>query len=289
MYKKIMTAILFSITILSAGCGSQNNLSEEAKRSNAQENIRQDRKDTQKIERDAQETEQGVGESSEAEEISITVTSVQVNKDTKSICVEARISGGEDLEQERTGISYSVEGVQVLRTESEPAENGFDVKWYGFYEEDAFQNIKIEKTFSDGQTKTVENKAGVEEVPAKKFDVQVGDSAVPVWVTPFALLISPSEDWREDGEFYNLFAIDTSKTRHYICSLPMMDDRKPSQQKEDPLENPDVENLNELGDGLAFSVELEHCGVQSVFNEEIDLDQIEQVEILCYHKTEFYA
>ena len=129
----------------------------------------------------------------------------------------------------------------------------------------------------------------MEEVPAKKFDVPVGDSTVLVWVTPFALLISPTEDWREDGEFYNLFAIDSGKTRHYICSLPMMDDRKPSQQRDDPLENPDVENLNELGDGLAFSLELEHCGVQSVFNEEIDLEQIEQVEILCYHKTEFYA
>lgn len=286
MNKKIMTAILCSITILSAGCGSQNDSSEEAKRSDAQENIQKDMKDTQKIEWNAQETEQGVGESSEAEETSITVTSVQVNKDTKSICVEARLSGGEDLEQERTGIGYSVEGVQVLRTESDSAENSFDVKWYGFYEEeDAFQNIKIGKTFSDGQTKTVENEAGVEEVPAKKFDVSVGDSTVPVWVTPFALLISPTEDWREDGEFYNLFAIDTGKTRHYICSLPMMDDRKPSQQRDDPLENPDVENLNELGDGLAFSVELEHCGVQSVFNEDIDLDQIEQLEILCYHRT----
>lgn len=285
MYRKIILVLLVSTIVLSTGCGTLKNDVESTKAPEVQ-STKQEIQENNLDEQGIQELEKNIQETEAAEETTITITSIQVNKDTKSFCVEARFSTAENI----TEADYSVVGVQVLRTEVETVENGYDIRWFGFYEaEDVFQNIKIERPFEKEHMETVESEAGVEEVPAKKFDVQVGDSAVSVWVTPFALLISPSEDWREDGEFYNLFAIDTSKARHYICSLPMMDDRKPSQQKEDPLENPDVENLNELGDGLAFSLELEHCGVQSVFNEEIDLEQIEQVEILCYHKTEFYA
>lgn len=278
MYKKIIAAILFSITVLSAGCGSKYNPVEDAKTSSMQQEAKQDMPETQEVKQDAGKTEQDAEESSEAEETFVTVSSVQVNKDTKSVCVEATISPAD----EQTAVSYSVAGVQVLRIESKSVTNGYEIRWYGFYEDESVcRNVKVGKTFSDGQTEYVESKVEVEEVPAKKFDATVGDTTVPVWITPFALLVSPTEDWRDEGDFYNLIAIDTSKIKHYICNLPMMDDRKPSQQKNDPLEN-----LSELGEGVAFSVELEHCGVQSIFSENIDPDQIEQMEILSYHKSE---
>jgi len=276
MYKQIILLILLSIMLLGTGCGILKD--EEENRTNLEEQgTEQEVQSTQEIKQGAQETK----ETEETEETPITVTSVQVNTDTKSVCVQAKFLTAENL----TATDYSVMGVQALRTDVVPIENGYNISWYGFYEEEsAYQDVKIQKPFEEGQTENIENLADVEEVGAKKFDVAVGDSTVPVWITPFALLISPQEDWRLDGEFYNVIATDTQKNRYYICSLPMMDDRKPSVQKNDPLENLDMENMDELGEGLSASIEQEHLGIQSVFSDTIDPGQIEQIEIICYHK-----
>ena len=126
--------------------------------------------------------------------------------------------------------------------------------WF-YQEEDACRNIKIGKPFEKNPFIEVESKVSVEEIDAKKFEVQAGSGTVPVWMTPFSVFINPSEDWRGEGEFYSVSAVDSQ-----------------------------ADELELLGGGISSAVELEHCGMQSVFYEEIDLNSIQKVEISCFHK-----
>ncbi|MDE6904999.1 MAG: hypothetical protein K2P76_08740 [Lachnospiraceae bacterium] len=270
---KKFTAILFSILIFSAGCGKNKELAQDTKTAPIQE--------TEYVEyrEQTEETQQDIDENPKEERVAS--VSVKMNPDTKSVYIEALFSTEEKVDENE----YFLEGIQVLRTESQQTPEGGLVRWYGFYqEEDACRNIKIGKPFEKNPFIEVESKVSVEEIDAKKFEVQAGSGTVPVWMTPFSVFINPSEDWRGEGEFYSVSAVDSRDTRKYLCSLPMMDDRKPSQQKEFPLENSQADELELLGGGISSAVELEHCGMQSVFYEEIDLNSIQKVEISCFHK-----
>lgn len=270
---KKFTAVLLSILIFSAGCGKNKELAQDTKTAPIQET------ETAEHRENMGETQQDLDGNPKEERV--TEISVRMNKDTKSVCVEALFSTEKNVNENE----YSVWGIQVLRTESQQTPEGGLVRWYGFYqEEDACRNIKIGKPYEKNPFIEVESKVSVEEIDAKKFEVQAGSGTVPVWMTPFSVFINPSEDWRGEGEFYSVSAVDSQDTRKYLCSLPMMDDRKPSQQKEFPLENSQADELELLGGGISSAVELEHCGMQSVFYEEIDLNSIQKVEISCFHK-----
>lgn len=44
----------------------------------------------------------------------------------------------------------------------------------------------------------------------------------------------------------------------------------------------DGTDLEELGDGYASASEMKYCGARYIFNQKIDITQIEQIEILKY-------
>lgn len=44
----------------------------------------------------------------------------------------------------------------------------------------------------------------------------------------------------------------------------------------------DGTDLEELGDGYASASEMKYCGVRYIFNQKIDITQIEQIEIIKY-------
>ncbi len=270
---KKFTAILFSVLFFCAGCSNSKELAQNTKPAPIQE--------TEYVEyrEQTEETQQDIDENPKEE--SVASVSVKMNSDTKSVYIEALFSTEEKVDENE----YYLEGIQVLRAESEQTPEGCLVRWYGFYqEENACRNIKIGKPFEENAFIEVEGKALVEEIDAKKFEVQAGSGTVPVWITPFSVFINPSEDWRGEGEFYSVSVLDSNDTRKYLCSLPMMDDRKPSQQKEFPLEDSQADELELLGGGISSAVCLEHCGIQSVFYEEIDLNSVQEVEIICFHK-----
>ena len=41
-------------------------------------------------------------------------------------------------------------------------------------------------------------------------------------------------------------------------------------------------DLEELGDGYASASEMKYCGARYIFNQKIDITQIEQIEIIKY-------
>ena len=44
----------------------------------------------------------------------------------------------------------------------------------------------------------------------------------------------------------------------------------------------DDTDLEELGDGYASASEMKYCGARYIFNQKIDITQIEQIEIIKY-------
>lgn len=44
----------------------------------------------------------------------------------------------------------------------------------------------------------------------------------------------------------------------------------------------DSTDLEELGDGYASAGEMKYCGARYIFNQKIDITQIEQIEIIKY-------
>ena len=62
--------------------------------------------------------------------------------------------------------------------------------------------------------------------------------------------------------------------------LPLTDDRKGTEKKKHPFM--DDTDLEELGDGYASASEMKYCGARYIFNQKIDITQIEQIEIIKY-------
>ena len=58
------------------------------------------------------------------------------------------------------------------------------------------------------------------------------------------------------------------------------DDRKGTEKKKHPFM--DGTDLEELGDGYASASEMKYCGARYIFNQKIDITQIEQIEIIKY-------
>ena len=65
-----------------------------------------------------------------------------------------------------------------------------------------------------------------------------------------------------------------------IGELPLTDDRKGTEKKKHPFM--DGTDLEELGDGYASASEMKYCGARYIFNQKIDITQIEQIEIIKY-------
>lgn len=255
---KIAGVFLMSLMVfLCSGCGTPNSNTSQLPES-----------DTMQVQDSESEQIQ--------EEIIITISEMLVNSDTKSVCIKGFVNSDEEI----TMTDYMPVGIQVQRLDTEPVDGGYSVCWYGFYGDEAvLSDIRITDSFGSEGTVPVNNEAERVETEAKKFEVSAGTGTVPVWITEFAVMIAPQEDWREYGAFYNVIASDEKGERKLLCQLPSMDDRKPSEIREHPLVNDAAENMETLGGGFSSAMEQEHCGICYIMNETIDLDDVNSIEV----------
>ena len=113
-----------------------------------------------------------------------------------------------------------------------------------------------------------------------KADVKKTKKTIPVEITPYTVRICPVNDWREKGCFYHVVATTKDGKQYSIGELPLTDDRKGTEKKKHPFM--DGTDLEELGDGYASASEMKYCGARYIFNQKIDITQIEQIEIIKY-------
>ena len=166
--------------------------------------------------------------------------------------------------------------------------DGIQINVCGFYSDDtAWKNPKVYKGFqspdnSNTPLKNVLVKGKV--VPMKekmlKADVKKTKKTIPVEITPYTVSICPVNDWREKGCFYHVVATTKDGKQYSIGELPLTDDRKGTEKKKHPFM--DGTDLEELGDGYASASEMKYCGARYIFNQKIDITQIEQIEIIKY-------
>lgn len=216
-----------------------------------------------------------------SESLTITVSSIQVEPLSKTMYVKLLLP--EDISSD--GTDYWVGDMDIKREEKIETDDGLEVELYGFYtDDDAWKNVKVYKGYqspddSNAPLENVKVDGEAEQIESREFEAVVDNSevSIPVVVTPYSVSICPTEDWREEGHFYQVIATDKAGEQHYMCYLPVTDDRKTAEKKENPLTN--TTDLDILGDDFSSAGETEHCGIRYTFNQEIDVDQIEKIEV----------
>lgn len=224
-------------------------------------------------------------ETSEVNEASITqpitVSSIQIEPSSKTMDVKLFLP--EDISAD--GTDYWVGDLDVKREATVAATGGLEIELCGFYTDDAaWKDIKVYKGFqaTDDSNVPLENvtiTGEITQIESKKFEAAVDNSqvSIPVVITPYSVSICPTENWREEGHFYQVIATDINGMQYYMCYLPITDDRKAAEKKNTPLTNPTA--LDILGNDFSSAGETEHCGIRYTFNEEIDIDQIEKIDV----------
>ena len=192
------------------------------------------------------------------------------------------------IPEARSGDSdhYWLGDMTIAKRETSEIEDGTSLQCYGFYTDDtAWSDPKLYNGFQSPTNARepldpVRVEGEVTQLPELEFHAAVAhtDLTLPVQLTPYSLTIQPTTDWRNAGDFYYVTATATDGTTYYLCSLPLLDDRKASEKKAHPLPTP-YEDLDVLGDGFPSASETKHGGVQYIFNETIDPDTIEKIEI----------
>lgn len=214
----------------------------------------------------------------------ITVSSIQIEPLSKTMYVKLLLP--EDISSDAS--DYWVGGQEIGREETVVTDDGVEVELYGFYTDDtAWEDVKVYKGFQspDNSNPPLENvkvTGEVEQIEGREFESFVEDTqvSIPVVITPYSVRISPTEDWREEGHFYQVIAIDKDGKEYYMCYLPVTDDRKTLEKKETPLT--DDTDLDILGDSFSSAVETEHGGIRYIFNKKIDVDQIENIKVKAF-------
>ena len=174
----------------------------------------------------------------------------------------------------------------TMKSRTLETEDGLSIRQYGFYTDDAaWKNPKLYRGFQSPTNtsqplENVKTEGEVTQIDEKDFEANIegSDISLPVQLTPYGVTIRPDADWREGGHFYYVIATDTDGRQYYMCNLPSVDDRKPSEKKAHPLPAP-YADMDTLGDNLSAACELDHCGIQYIFNETIDLNTIQEIEV----------
>ena len=215
----------------------------------------------------------------------IIISSIQVASNTKVMRAKVFLPNVKSLE----GTNYWLGGLDTTsKVDVIDTGDGIQINVCGFYSDDtAWKNPKVYKGFqspdnSNTPLKNVLVKGKV--VPMKekmlKADVKKTKKTIPVEITPYTVSICPVNDWREKGCFYHVVATTKDGKQYSIGELPLTDDRKGTEKKKHPFM--DGTDLEELGDGYASASEMKYCGARYIFNQKIDITQIEQIEIIKY-------
>lgn len=215
------------------------------------------------------------------EEQQIVISSIQIEPKSKTMYAQLVIPKSDAS----NGNNYSIGGLDAMDIKTTDTSEGLVIQLYGFYTDDeAWNDPKVYKGFQspDHSIEPLENVTvdnSVTQIGGAEYQAAVdnGTTSVPVKLTPYTVSICPADDWREEKNFYHVIATDINGNRYYMCSLPITDDRKPSEKKENPLS--DTTDLNALGNGFSSAVETEHYGIRYAFNEEIEVTNIEKIEI----------
>lgn len=226
------------------------------------------------------------------EQAEFVIREIFVNRDTKSMQVTADYFGDDTDNLEL----YVLAGMEVLDVNVRPKENSKEIVWTGFYEEESdCERIEIQSGFSSTEepavlVESIELAAEPEFVEAKRYETAAGSGNATVWVTPFSVVIRPSENWREEGRLYAVLASDTQGNCFYVSQLPVMDDREHAEQKEHPLtdavlegrEKTDIWSMPQLGENAGRGSELDNYGFRFVTEGKIELETLDQVQIVPY-------
>ena len=212
----------------------------------------------------------------------IVISSIKIDFVSKTIIVDLLIPESESA----NSTNYWIEHTTTMKSRTLETEDGLSIRQYGFYTDDAaWKNPKLYRGFQSPTNtsqplENVKTEGEVTQIDEKDFEANIegSDISLPVQLTPYGVTIRPDADWREGGHFYYVIATDTDGRQYYMCNLPSVDDRKPSEKKAHPLPAP-YADMDTLGDNLSAACELDHCGIQYIFNETIDLNTIQEIEV----------
>lgn len=169
--------------------------------------------------------------------------------------------------------------LQSFRFDSKKDGNHWAVSWYGFYFD--LNDLKNLQVIDLNGNPVAESKADPKDsISDKQFESEVNGKRVSVDLTSYSVDISPEDGYRGEGEFLDLTAKLNNGREYYICTLPMLDDRKPSEKKDSSVVQ-NAGDLPSLGDGLCAG-ESGDDRVSYVFNKNISrktIDSIESIKI----------
>lgn len=217
-------------------------------------------------------------------EQNITISSIQISHDAKAMYVKILLPNVKSSE----GKNYWLGGLDIYSMETNDTDDGLELNMYGFYSDDTawkepkiytgFQspdnsNAPLENVIVNGEVTTMEERT-------IEAAVEGTQKTIPIEITPYTVSICPTESWREDGCFYNVIATTKDNTQYSMGYLPITDDRTASEKKEKPLT--DTTDLEMLGDGFPSAIEADNCGVRYVFNQKVDINQIEKIELTFF-------
>ncbi|MCM1105459.1 MAG: hypothetical protein NC355_00815 [Blautia sp.] len=215
---------------------------------------------------------------SSGEEAQVIISDIAYNKETMSYCISAKLNP--------VAADHDFLAAGAERTELEKTEDGNQIRWYGFYNDES--DLEAPKIYTGEFSSPHEDNAyenvvvsatPTEETAVKSFETECNGVLVPIRITACAVSIDPAEEWRAEGMFYNVIATDADGTDYLVCQLPGMDDRKPSERKETPL-GTGLEDAPEwLGGGYESALQQEFCGLRFIMREDIELDKIVSARI----------
>lgn len=162
------------------------------------------------------------------------ISSIKIDSVSKTIIVDLLIPESESA----NSTNYWIEHMTTMKSRTLETEDGLSIRQYGFYTDDAaWKNPKLYRGFQSPTNtsqplENVKTEGEVTQIDEKDFEANIegSDISLPVQLTPYGITIRPDADWREDGHFYYVIATDTDGRQYYMCNLPSVDDRKPSEK-----------------------------------------------------------
>lgn len=202
----------------------------------------------------------------------ITITDITYHAATQTAEIDAAVDTAD----------FSADDYVIMensRVEVSPSADGCNVHWYGFYNDiSELNDLKVYHEFEEYSAVT--NQATPQETTdALCLETAYSGHTIPVWITKYAVVICPDEDWRAENAFYNVTVTTGSGTQYFVCQLPGLDDRSKVLQDKEPLVNTQAETLETLGSGYESAAVLDHNGIQYITRENIDLSDIVSAEI----------
>lgn len=203
------------------------------------------------------------------EGMDVTIFNVQVNEDTKTVRLEASYSEDGKLPEDTQKIeNYTINPCDLISLEQ--SGDSYIAVWKGIYNDiSQIEDMEIGGFRAENQyTCHIEK---MEKIEAAKFEAEQNGVKIEVAVTPFSISVIPAGEWIGEEEYYAINAVMKTGEKKRILHFPILN--------RNPMNQGDVEDL---GGGMQFGMELEYGGVTMITNDSIDIEEIESVEIERY-------